>query len=104
MHVISRKPFNDAATKHPNCRDALQNLYRTLRGARFSSSPDEMRAVFPSLNNFTYRDKWWVIDIGDNTLRMIAFIEFRDNRLYVRYIVNHADYDKLCARYRKGEL
>ncbi len=58
-------------------------------------------AVFPSLDNFKYKDKWWVIDIGGNNLRMIAFIEFRDNRLYVKHIVTHAEYDKLCRKYAK---
>jgi len=42
-----------------------------------------------------------VIDIGGNNLRMIAFIEFRDNRMYVKHIVTHADYDKLTEKYRQ---
>ena len=100
MHVISRKPFNDAAKKYPNDASAIDTLYKTLRNGEFST-PDEIRALFPSLDNFKYRDKWWVIDIGGNNLRLIAFIEFRDNRMYVKHIVNHADYDKLCKRYAK---
>jgi len=32
---------------------------------------------------------------------MIAFIAFRDNRMYVKHIVPHGEYDKLCNRYRK---
>ena len=43
----------------------------------------------------------WVIDIGGNNLRLIAFIEFRDNRMYVKHIVTHSEYDKLCRRYAK---
>jgi len=57
MHVISRRPFNDAVKKHPNQRQALEDLYRVLRSSHFSS-PDEMRQVFPSLDNFKYKDKW----------------------------------------------
>ena len=30
---------------------------------------------------------------------MIAFIEFRDNRVFVKHIVTHAEYDKLCKKY-----
>ena len=100
MHVISRKPFNDAALKHPNDRDALMQTYTTLRRGTFTT-PDQLQQVFPSLDNFKYRDKWWVIDIGGNNLRMIAFIEFRDNRMYVKHIVTHADYDKLTEKYRQ---
>lgn len=100
MHVISRKPFNDAAKKYPNHATAIAAAYKVLRNGQFST-PDELKAMFPSLDNFRYRDKWWVIDIGGNHLRLIAFIEFRDNRMYVKHIVSHADYDKLCRQYAK---
>lgn len=100
MHVISRRPFNDAAKQFPNDAAALGALYRTLRNSDFKT-PGEMRALYPSLDNFKYKDKWWVIDVGGNNLRVIAFIEFRDCRMYVKHIVTHAEYDKLCKRYAK---
>ena len=100
MHVISRKPFNDAVKKFPNDAQALIATYQTLRAGSFRT-PDELKQVFASLDNFKYRDKWYVIDIGGNNLRMIAFIEFRDNRMYVKHIATHAEYDKLCDKYRR---
>ena len=103
MHVISKRPFNEAARAHPNHRQALEDLYRVLRKSEFSS-PDEMRRVFPSLDNFKYRDKWWVIDVAGNHLRVIAFIQYVHNRMYVKHILTHAEYDKLCKRYARGEL
>lgn len=54
-----------------------------------------------NLSIYCYKDKWWVIDIGGNNLRLLAFIEFRDNRMYVKHIVTHADYDKLCKKYAR---
>ena len=105
MHVISKRPFNDAAKKHPRLRDALTNLYRVLsRNSTQFNSPDEMRQVFPSLDNFKHKDKWWVLDIGVHHLRLIACIQFVQNRIYVKHIVIHAEYDKLCERYVRGEL
>ncbi len=103
MHVISKRPFNVASKKYPNQRQALDDLYRVLRKGNFNS-PDEMRKIFPSLDNFKYRDKWWIIDIGGNHLRVIAFIQFKHNRMYVKNILTHAEYDKLCKRYATGEL
>lgn len=102
MHVISRKPFNDATKLYPNDSEALVHVYTTLCNGQFST-PDELKKVFPNLDNFKYRDKWWVIDIGGNNLRMIAFIEFRDNRMYVKHIVSHAEYDKLTDKYRRNK-
>ena len=100
MHVISRKPFNDAVKLYPNDAAAIESAYKVLRNGNFED-PYELKAVFPSLDNFKYKKKWWVIDIGGNNLRMIAFIEFRDNRMYVKHIVTHAEYDKLCKKYSK---
>jgi mRNA interferase HigB len=102
MHVVSKRPFNNAAKAHPNQKQALEDLYRVLRKSHFDS-PDAMRKIFPSLDNFKYKDKWWVIDIGGNNLRLIAFIQFVQKRIYVKYILPHAEYDKICHRYAKGE-
>ncbi len=35
-------------------------------------------------------------------LRLIAAILFKSNIMYVKHIVTHAEYDKLCDRYRRG--
>jgi len=105
MHILTRRPFVEAAQRFPNQREALLDLYRVLsrNSARFDS-PEDMRRLFPSLDNFACRDKWWVLDIGGNHLRLIACIQFRQNRLFVKHIVSHSEYDRLCDRYRRGKL
>jgi mRNA interferase HigB len=100
MHVISRKPFADAIKKYPNDVAAIESTYNLLNRGDFKT-PQELKAVFGSLDNFKYKDKWWIIDIGGNNLRMLAFIEFRHNRIYVKHIVTHKEYDVLCKKYRK---
>ena len=60
-----------------------------------------MKNIYPSLDNFKYKEKWYVLDIGGNHLRLMTFIEFRDNRMFVKHIVSHAEYDTLCAKYAK---
>jgi mRNA interferase HigB len=103
MHVISKRPFTEAVRVYPNHRRALLDVYLGLRKGVFGS-PDVMRRIFPSLDNFKYRKKWWVIDVAGNQLRIIAYIHFSQNRMYVKHIVTHREYDRLCWRYRKGEL
>jgi len=98
MHVLSRKPFNDAKRKYPNDANAIEDMFKVLRGGTYHN-PEELRKVFATLDNFKYKDKWWVIDIGGNNLRLIAFIEFKDNRMYVKHICSHAEYDKFCKKY-----
>ena len=48
-----------------------------------------------------YKNKWYVLDVGGNNLRVMAFIQFVSGRLYVKHIVSHADYDRLTEKYRK---
>lgn len=98
MHVISKKPFADAANKHPNDRLAIMDTYNVLRRGTFVS-PHEMQQVFPSLDNFRHKNRWWVIDIGGNNLRLIGAIQFVHQRIYVKHIVTHAEYDKLNKKY-----
>ncbi|MNT89369.1 mRNA interferase HigB [compost metagenome] len=53
-----------------------------------------------SLDNFTHRHGWWVIDIGGNELRLIAAIDFEKQRVFVKHIFSHAEYDKAIKWYR----
>lgn len=99
MHLISKRPFNTAANKYPNDKEALMDLYRMLKKSSFKT-PDEMKIFFKTLDNFKYKNKWYVLDVGGNNLRIIALIQFVNKRIYIKHIVNHADYDKLCKKYR----
>ena len=54
MHVISRKPFSDAAKAYPNDAEAIARTYRVLRAGDFDT-PQTLRQVFPSLDNFKYK-------------------------------------------------
>ena len=100
MNVISKRPFREAARKYPNERSSLLDMFKVLRSTNFHS-PDELKAVFPSLDNFKYKDKWWVMDVGGNDLRVIAYIQFVNKRIYIKHIADHSEYDKLTSAYRK---
>ena len=102
MHIISKRPFNDAAKKYPNDMQALYDMYGVLNKTEFNT-PEELKAVFSSADNFKYKDKWWVLDVGGNNLRILTFIQFVNKRMYIKHIVNHSDYDKLTARYRSNK-
>jgi len=104
MRVFTKKPFVDAASKYPNDRVALMDVYRILKNGSFET-PEALRNVVPSLDNFKHKPHWYVIDIGGNNLRLLAAIYFsRSQRMYVKYIVPHAEYDKLTRKAKKGDL
>ena len=103
MHVISKKPFVDAASKYTKHAKAIMQAYDVLKNVE-CKTPEELKQYFSSLDNFKYKAKWYVIDISGNNIRLMAFIEFRAKKMFVKHVVNHPDYDRLCERYAKGEL
>ena len=58
MHVISKKPFNDVKKKFPNDANAIDDLYKVLKGGTFDCHK-ELKKIFATLDNFKYKDKWW---------------------------------------------
>lgn len=54
-------------------------------------------------HGYKYKDKWWVLDVGGNNLRLILFIQFVNQRMYIKHIVSHAEYDRLTAKYHKAK-
>lgn len=100
MHVISRRPFNDAARDFPNDAQALDAVYKILKSTSYVN-PGDLRLDFPSLDRMKFRDKWWVINIGGNNLRLLFFADFEYGRVFVKHIVPHAAYDRLVKSYRE---
>ncbi|MEW5290555.1 type II toxin-antitoxin system HigB family toxin [Erwinia papayae] len=101
MRVISMKPFYEAARSYPNDARALDDTYRVLQTEKFLS-PQNLKARFASLDRFKYREKWWVIDVGGNNLRIISYIRFETQNVFIRHIVPHKEYDRLTEYYRRN--
>ena len=100
MHVIRKRAFEEAANRFPNEKNAIMDTYRVLNRGTFKT-PEDLKQIFPSLDNFKYKNKWYVIDIGGNNLRIMAMVLFTNQKFYVKHIGTHAEYDKLCRKYRK---
>lgn len=103
MHVIKREPFEIAKALYPQCSTEIEATYRALKASK-AVTPLELKKIFPSLDNFKYVDKWYVIDIGHGKLRLIAFLEFKSSKCFIKYIVSHIEYEKITDAYRtKGK-
>ncbi|ELC5052926.1 type II toxin-antitoxin system HigB family toxin [Salmonella enterica] len=100
MHVVSRAPFEEAARRYPNDAVALDDTYRIMKKIS-ARTPDDLRKYFGSLDRMKYRDKWWVIDIGGNNLRIMFFADYGRGKIFVKHITTHAEYDRLTKYYRE---
>jgi len=90
MHIITRKRITDFATEYPNCATALESWYRILRNSTISNFV-ELRTIFPSADQV---EGLTVFNIGENKTRLIAAIHYNTQRLYIRHVFTHKEYDK----------
>ena len=90
MHVITRKRLNEFAAKYPDTKSALARWYQIVKAETFNSFT-ELRREFPSadqVGNLT------VFNIGGNKVRLIAAIHYNRQKLYIRAVLTHTEYDQ----------
>ena len=90
MHIITRKRITDAKTLHPGCKSALAGWLRVIEENEFKNFA-ALKATFHSVDKVEHL---YVFDIGGNKLRLIASIHFNRQKLYIRHILTHKEYDK----------
>jgi mRNA interferase HigB len=90
MHIITRKKLNEFAEKYPDTKAGLEHWYRLMKQRNFSSLA-ELRATYPSADRVGILT---VFNIGGNKARLIAAIHYNRQKIYIRAILTHEEYDK----------
>ena len=89
MHVITRKRLNEFTEKHPDTKSALARWYALVRESRFSNFV-QLREIFPQADQV---GKFTVFNIGGNKVRLIAAIHYNRDKIYIRQVLTHQEYD-----------
>jgi mRNA interferase HigB len=90
MHIITRKRLNDFAEKHPDAKSSLQHWYRLVKGNTYTTFSN-LRTDFPNADQV---GQLTVFNIGGNNFRLIAAIHYNRQRLYIRAILTHDEYNR----------
>jgi mRNA interferase HigB len=90
MHIISRKVLHQFWEKYPDSETALIRWFKLMNPSNFQTF-DELRLVFPSADLV---GDLIVFNIGGNKYRLIASIHFNRQKVYIRYMLTHSEYDK----------
>lgn len=90
MHVLSRKRLKEAAEKHRDLASPLDVWYRIAKRARWASLAG-VREVWPSADSV---ERYTVFNIKGNAYRLIAEINYRSGRVFVRHVLTHGEYDR----------
>jgi mRNA interferase HigB len=90
MHVISRAILRSFCERHSDSCEALYNWYRVASKATWQSLID-VQKTYPkaeAVGNFT------VFNIKGNHYRLITDILYPSQRIYIKYVLTHAEYDQ----------
>lgn len=90
MHVISQKRIVDAKEKYPEAKTAFDGWYRLISANEFKSF-SEIKSCFRSVDKV---GDFYVFNIGGNKYRLIAVIHFNRNKIYIREVLTHDEYDQ----------
>lgn len=90
MHVISKKALRAFWLKHPAAKARMQAWYRLADASRFESFL-ELKHAF---NSADYVPPYIVFDVGGNNYRVICVAHFNSQKLYIREVLTHAEYER----------
>jgi mRNA interferase HigB len=90
MWVISRKKLVEAAAKHGDLDGPLDAWYRISKHANWASIND-VHQIFASADLV---GTCTVFNIKGDMYRLIAWINYASQKLFIRHVLTHAEYDK----------
>ncbi|MEB3180201.1 MAG: type II toxin-antitoxin system HigB family toxin [Nostocaceae cyanobacterium] len=90
MYIISRSKLVEFWEKHPNAETSLRLWYKLTSLAQWQNFV-ELHQVFPSadlVSNLT------VFNIGGNNYRLIVLVDYKYQKVFIRHVLTHAEYNK----------
>jgi mRNA interferase HigB len=90
MHILSRKALREFSQRHPDSKIALDTWFHILNTNQFENF-NTLRQVFASADKV---GNLIVFNIGGNKYRLIASIHFNRQKVYIRHILTHTEYDR----------
>lgn len=90
MRVISRSTLRKFWEKHANAQTSLLIWYERVVSNSFDTFV-QVREVFPSAD---FVGNFIVFNIGGNNYRLITYLDYRFQIIFIRAVLTHAEYDK----------
>lgn len=90
MRIIKRGALMQFWERHPDAKASLESWYAVVPRAT-SRTPAEMKQVYGNADLVGRRT---VFNIAGNKYRLIARVNYRTQRVFVLYLLTHAEYDR----------
>lgn len=92
MRVISFAMLREFAATHPDALEPLRDWYKKVTRTHWQNITD-MRKDFRTVD-YVGNDRY-VFDIKGNTYRLVTIVLFVNQKVYLRFVGTHAEYDKI---------
>jgi len=90
VHIITRKRLMEFSRIHPDARGPLNAWFTIVRKTDYASFVN-LRMTFPSADQV---GRFTVFNIEGNKFRLIAAIHYNRQKMYIRHVLTHAEYNR----------
>lgn len=90
MRIITEKRLREFGSQRADARTSLESWRRTAEAAYWRSLQD-VRATYPTADAAGCLT---VFNIGGNKYRLIAAIDYKRGKIFIRSVLTHGEYDK----------
>jgi mRNA interferase HigB len=97
MRVISRRALREFWELHPQAKEPLAAWFRLMERNEFA----DFNAVKGTFGAADYVAPYTIFDVGGNKFRIITAIHYNRERIYVRHVFTHPEYDRWSGALRK---
>ncbi len=94
MRIISNKALREHWEARPDSEEQLKAWYAEARAASWSSPP-EVKAKYRSAS--ILKGSRVVFNICGNKYRLVVWINYGSQIVYIRFVGTHKEYDKIDA-------
>ena len=90
VRIISKRPLREFWQRYPESQTIINQWFRKASQATATSFPS-LRETFGSAD---YVDGYTLFDVGGNKYRIATVIHYDKQRMYIRQVMTHAEYDR----------
>ena len=94
MHVISKKALTAFCEKHQTAETALNAWHQIMEASTFENFA-QLKQTFSAVD---WVKPYVVFDIAGNHFRLICVFHFNKQRVYIRHVFTHSEYDQWNAK------
>ncbi len=94
MRIISRRNLFEFAEKYTNCQKAIIEWCNVIKKSEWKT-PNDFIETFPMC--VVLPNNRVIFHIKGNHYRLVVAVNYKAQRMFVKFIGTHAEYDKIDA-------